>query len=58
VRQDRTDGDDGGVDPIRSKNRPRYFDERNPATSTGVARYTSGTIRLRSSIFGRSLMAM
>jgi hypothetical protein len=35
-----------------------YFDEWTPATSTGAARYRSGKRRFRSSIFGRSLMAI
>jgi hypothetical protein len=36
----------------------RYLDVWAVATSTGVARYTSGKKRFRSSIFGRSLIAM
>jgi hypothetical protein len=35
-----------------------YFDECAPATSTGTGRYRSGRMRLRSSTFGMSLMAI
>ncbi len=38
--------------------RTPYLEESMPATSTGAARYHSGKTRLRSSIFGRSLMTM
>ena len=60
----RRPGDRGAAGPRHPRadslaaSRSCYFDERASATSTGVARYSSGNNRFRSSIFGRSLMAM